>query len=89
MTTLQAIKEIETLRQRVNELEASETRLKQTEDELQASEKKYRTIFENTGAATILIEADTLITMANTEFEAHRLFPRGHRGQDVLDQFHP
>lgn len=60
---------LETLRQRVYELEASETQLKQTEDELQASEKKYRTIFENTGAATILIEADTTITMANTEFE--------------------
>ena len=71
-----AIKEIEILRQRVYELEASETRLKQTEDELQASEKKYRTIFENTGAATILIEADTLITMANTEFEKLTGFSR-------------
>ena len=72
----QAIRENETLRQRVSELEASETRLKQTEDELQASEKKYRTIFDNTGAATILIEADTLITMANTEFEKLTGFSR-------------
>ena len=71
-----AIKEIEILRQRVYELEASETRLKQAEDELQASEKKYRTIFENTGAATILIEADTVITMANTEFEKLTGFSR-------------
>ena len=67
---------LKALRQRVYELEASETRLKQTEDELQASEKKYRTIFENTGAATILIEADTLITMANTEFEKLTGFSR-------------
>jgi PAS domain S-box-containing protein len=72
----QAIMEIETLRQRIYELEASEARLKQTEDELQASEKKYRTIFENTGAATILIKADTLITMANTEFEKLTGFSR-------------
>src|SRR5208337_5505566 len=65
----QAVMELDALRHRVHELETSQTRLKQAEDELQASEKKYRTIFENTGAATILIEPDTTITMANTEFE--------------------
>ncbi|MBP7736817.1 MAG: PAS domain S-box protein [Spirochaetes bacterium] len=37
--------------------------------DLQSSERKYRTIFENTGTATILIEEDTLIAMVNTEFE--------------------
>ena len=65
----QAMMELESLRHRVHELEASQTRLKQAEEALQTSEKIYRTIFENTGAATILIEADTTITMANTEFE--------------------
>jgi PAS domain S-box-containing protein len=65
----QAVMELDALRHRVYELEASQTRLKQAEEELQASEKKYRTIFENTGAATILIDPDTTITMANTEFE--------------------
>ena len=45
---------LETLRQRVYELEASETQLKQTEDELQASEKKYRTIFEKAALAATL-----------------------------------
>ena len=39
------------------------------EESLQASEKKYRTIFDNTGTATILIERDTTISMVNTEFE--------------------
>ena len=35
------------------------TSRKQTEQALQESEAKYRTIFENTGAATLLIEEDT------------------------------
>jgi PAS domain S-box-containing protein len=72
----QAVTELEALRHRVHELEASQTRLKQAEEELQASEKKYRTIFENTGAATILIDPDTTITMANTEFEKLTGFSR-------------
>lgn len=33
------------------------------------SESHYRTIFENTGTATILIEEDMTISLANTEFE--------------------
>jgi len=72
----QAIKDLEALSRKVRELEAAEIRMKQTEERLQASEKKYRTIFENTGSATILIEADTTITMANAEFEKLTGFPR-------------
>jgi PAS domain S-box-containing protein len=30
---------------------------------------RYRTIFENTGSATILIEEDMTISLANQEFE--------------------
>ncbi len=36
---------------------------------LQESEILYRTIFENTGTATIIIEEDMTISLANTEFE--------------------
>ncbi len=36
---------------------------------LKISEKLYRTIFENTGAATIIFEDDMTISLANTEFE--------------------
>jgi len=32
-------------------------------------EKKYRTLFENTGTATFVVEADTTISMANREAE--------------------
>lgn len=33
------------------------------------AEKEYRTIFENTGTATVIIEEDTTISLANHEFE--------------------
>ena len=36
---------------------------------LQDSESKYRTIFETTGVAMVIIEEDTTISLANTEFE--------------------
>jgi PAS domain S-box-containing protein/putative nucleotidyltransferase with HDIG domain len=37
--------------------------------ELAESEEKYRTVFENTGTATTIIEEDKIISMANTQFE--------------------
>ncbi|MEW6571642.1 MAG: ATP-binding protein [Nitrospirota bacterium] len=36
---------------------------------LRESEEKYRTVFENTGSATIIVEEDTTISLANTKFE--------------------
>jgi len=42
---------------------------KLTEQALQESENRYRTIFEKTGTAMIIIEEDTTISLANTEFE--------------------
>ena len=36
---------------------------------LRESEDKYRTIFETTGTATVIIEEDTTIALANKEFE--------------------
>jgi PAS domain S-box-containing protein len=37
--------------------------------ELAESEEKYRTTFENTGTAVIIIEEDKTISMANTQSE--------------------
>lgn len=45
------------------------TERKRAEELLQQSENLYRTIFENTGTATIIIEEDTTISLVNTEFE--------------------
>lgn len=36
---------------------------------LEKSESAYRTIFENTGTATIIIDENNMISMVNTEFE--------------------
>ncbi len=44
------------------------TVLKQAQEALTESESRYRTIFENTGTATVLLEEDTIISLANAEF---------------------
>jgi len=49
---------------------------KATEEALKESEEKYRTIFENTGAATVLIEEDTTISLANGGFARLAACPR-------------
>jgi Amt family ammonium transporter len=41
---------------------------RQTEQKLKDSETRYRTMFENTGMATIIVEADGAIILANREF---------------------
>jgi len=35
---------------------------------LRESEEKYRTVFENTGTATVIVEESTIISLANKEF---------------------
>jgi len=41
---------------------------KKAEEALAASEEKYRAVFENTGTATVVLEQDTIISLANEEF---------------------
>ncbi len=48
--------------------ETLETKVKERTAELRESEMKYRTIFENTGTATVIVEDDTTISLANSEF---------------------
>jgi len=45
------------------------TKQKMAELALRDSELRYRTIFENTGTASVIIEEDTTISMVNSEFE--------------------
>ena len=49
---------------------------------LRESEDKYRTIFETTGTATVIIEEDTTISLANKEFEKLS----GYSKEDVEDK---
>ena len=48
--------------------ETLELKVKERTAELRESEMKYRTIFENTGTATVIVENDTTISLANSEF---------------------
>lgn len=62
------LKELSEARQRLDELEILEAERRRVEEALRESEDKYRTIFETTGTATVIIEADTTISLANKEF---------------------
>jgi PAS domain S-box-containing protein len=46
------------------------------EETLRESEAYYRTIFENTGAASVIVEEDTTISLANAEFASLSGYPR-------------
>ncbi|MEN6374649.1 MAG: PAS domain S-box protein [Smithella sp.] len=49
---------------------------KQTEEALKRSEHLYRTIFENTGVANVLVHENTKIILVNSEFEKLSGFSR-------------
>jgi len=51
------------------ELQIEIAERRHAEKERRTSEKKYRTLFENTGTAKIIIEEDTTISLVNAEFE--------------------
>ncbi len=57
---------LERLKKSEKELKALTLKLKQR---IGMSEEKYRTIFENTGTATVIIEEDTTISLVNGQFE--------------------
>jgi len=58
----------EQLLEKIRVLEKTIQDLKTENAALLTSEEKYRTIFETTGTATIVIDDDTTIAMVNTEF---------------------
>lgn len=65
----------EFLKEEQSLIDAISTRIRETvlkrriQERLKASEKGYRTLFENTGTATFIIEKDTTISLVNKEFE--------------------
>lgn len=58
--------------------------------QLRESEEKYRVIFENTGTATIIMEEDMTISLANSEFERLSGYSRGDlEGKKKWAEFFP
>nr|WP_320161652.1 PAS domain S-box protein [uncultured Methanoregula sp.] len=43
--------------------------IRETREKLKRNEEQYRTLFENTGSGTVLIDENTMITLVNAEFE--------------------
>jgi len=68
------------LEERNRQLKSEIAERKQVEEALRESENKYRTIFENTGNATLIFEEDTTISLVNAEFE--KLF---HYSRDEVE----
>lgn len=52
-----------------NEIKKSGKKSRRADETLLASENFYRTVFENTGTATVIFEEDSTILLANGEFE--------------------
>jgi PAS domain S-box-containing protein len=69
-------KMLEALRETNEQLSKEIAAHQETELSLRKSENEYRAIFENTGTATVILEADTTISLANAEYEKLSGFSR-------------
>ena len=66
-TKEQLLEELKAVRTELREMKTRTGSYQQFEHELKESDKFYKTLFENTGTATILIEKDTTISMQNND----------------------
>jgi PAS domain S-box-containing protein len=64
------IEELHALRSRVEEYRVLDAERQAVQKALTESEQRYRSVFENTGTATIIIENDMTISMVNAKFES-------------------
>jgi PAS domain S-box-containing protein len=72
----QLVKELADLRRRISDMKAQEKKLlRQAKEALQKSEEKYRMAFEWTGTAMMVVDEDTMISMANHKAEEVTGYP--------------
>lgn len=60
---------VQKLEKKMLELQKEIDERKKAEEKLKESEERYRSVFQNTGAATVIIEPDMTLSMVNSEFE--------------------
>jgi PAS domain S-box-containing protein len=73
---IQLIDELEAANKEIKDLRSQAQKYEKIEDELTHSGHFYRTLFENSGTATIVIEQDTTISMMNNDFANFTGYPR-------------
>ncbi len=78
------------LQKRVQELESSEKKWRETAQRLQDFERRYQTMFENTGTATIIIDEDFTVTSINSNLPLILGYPKAELvGRKWIDFVHP
>jgi len=75
-TRPQLIDELASARKEIQHLRLQAQKYERIEEELTHSGHFYRTLFENSGTATIVIEQDTTISMINNDFSNFTGYPR-------------
>ncbi len=65
----EVLRELETTKAELRELKANTEELNRVKEHLRVSEERYRTVFEYTGTAMIVIDEEMIITMANHKLE--------------------
>jgi PAS domain S-box-containing protein len=75
-TREQLVTEIVGLHAKITMLEQQVRRAEKDRASLMESEKRYHTVFDNSGAGTFVKEADMTISMVNQEFERITGYPR-------------
>ena len=89
-TKEQLISELVEMRQRIGELETSETQGKRAEEALRRQEEYFRSLIENASDAIAILNGDGTIGYQSPSYERVLAYtPEEEIGQDMFDNIHP